>query len=218
MFLPLSASGRPATLWPDAAVEVASTYNEALLFDTLRARATSPRQRAAVLAAQLDRAVLVFFRQAQLAQFELAAHDAAVAGTPLTPGTLNETFAAIAAEYYGPALVPDAVVDVGWARIPHFFAPYRFYVYQYATSFAASAAVRQRVAAGTMEVGAFLDALRAGGSAPPLDILQGLGVNMTATAPITAVCDEFERLVDELDALTASLNLLPSPSPSPHII
>lgn len=170
-----------------------------------------------MLAAQLDRAVTVFFRQAQLAQFELAAHDAAVAGTPLTPGTLNATFAAIAADYYGPALVPDAVADVGWARIPHFFAPYRFYVYQYATSFAASAAVRQRVAAGAMEVGAFLDALRAGSSAPPLDILQGVGVNMTTTAPITAVCDEFERLVDELDALAASLDLSPSPSPSPSL-
>lgn len=194
---------------------MASTYNEALLFDTLRARAASPRQRAAVLVAQLDRTVTVFFRQAQLAQFELAAHDATVAGTPLTPGALNATFAAVAAAYYGPALVPDAVADVGWARIPHFFAPYRFYVYQYATSFAASAAVRQRVGTGATAVGAYLNALRAGGSAPPLDILQGVGVNMTAAGPITAVCDEFERLVDELDALVATLDLLPSPSPSP---
>lgn len=206
---PASSSGYSTFI-----AEVASTVNEALLFDTLRARASSPAQRAAVLAAQLDRVVTVFFRQAQLAQFELSIHEAAVAGTPLTPGFFNATYANISATYHGPALVPDPVADVGWARILHFFHPYGFYVYQYATSFAASAMVVDRFQGGKMDVETYLDALRAGGSAGPLEILQAVGVNATSTAPVTAVCDKFEALVDELEALAATLDLQPSPSPS----
>lgn len=193
---------------------MASTFNEALLFDTLRARASSPAERAAVLAAQLDRVVTVFFRQAQLAQFELTIHEAAVAGIPLTPGFFNATYANISTTYHGPALVPDPVADIGWARILHFFNPYIFYVYQYATSFAASAALADRLRRGEIGVETYLDALRAGSSAEPLDVLRAAGVNMTTTAPVTAVCDSFEGLVDELEELSATLDLQPSPSPS----
>lgn len=182
------------------------------MLDALRANASTSAERAAVLTVQLDRVVAVFFRQAQLAQLELTFHEAAAAGTPLTPGIFNATFANISAAYHGPALLPDAAADVGWARIPHFFSPYGFYVYQYATSFAASAALLDRVQGGKMDTEAYLDVLRAGGSAKPLDILQKAGVDMNTTAPIKAVCDKFEVLVDELEDLAVTLILKPSPS------
>ncbi len=48
------------------------------------------------------------------------------------------------AEYFGDSLVMDELQKIIWARIPHFFnSPY--YVYQYATSFAASSRLYEKV-------------------------------------------------------------------------
>lgn len=193
---------------------MASTFNEALLFETLAAHASSPAERAAVLAARVDRAASLFFDQTRAAELELTLSTAAAAGTPLSAAFLNATHAALSAAYHGPALVAGDGDEARWAAAALYFSPYGFYVYQYATAFAAAAALRSRTATAAAGVAGYLDALRAGGSADALAILRGAGVDMNTTAPLTAACDLFERLVDELAAATAALGLLPSPPPS----
>ncbi len=42
-------------------------------------------------------------------------------------------------KYWGPEMVIDTEETYTWARVPHFY--YNFYVYQYATGFAASEAL-----------------------------------------------------------------------------
>lgn len=194
---------------------MASTFNEALLFETLAAHASSPAERAAVLAARVDRAAHLLFDQTRAAELELILTTAAAAGTPLDAAFLNATCAALSAAYRGPALVAGDGDEARCAASALYFYPYRFYVYQYATAFAAAAALRNRTAAAAAGAEGYLDALRAGSSAGALATLRRAGVDMNATAPITAACDLFERLVDDLAAATAALGLLPSPSPSP---
>ena len=125
--------------------EVASTFNEALLQKTLRASVSTDEERMMLVNAQLDDIRGTFFRQTQLADFELAMTRAAEAKTPLTPGFLKSLYARISADYIGPDVAADPEIELEFSRIPHFHA--RLYVYQYATSLAASAQLADRVLA-----------------------------------------------------------------------
>ena len=84
-----------------------------------------------------------FFRQAMFAEFERSIHARADKGEPLTGEALTKTYCEILKRYHGAS---EGVVDIDdaycveWAYIPHFYN--NFYVYQYATSIAASCAVR----------------------------------------------------------------------------
>ena len=92
----------------------------------------------------------------------------------------------------------DDAYCVEWAYIPHFYNG--FYVYQYATSIAASSLFAQKVASG--EPGAlerYLDLLRAGGSDYPYELVKTAGVDLATPAPYQALVG-----ADELRSWTRS--------------
>ncbi|HXT51863.1 MAG TPA: M3 family metallopeptidase, partial [Thermoanaerobaculia bacterium] len=112
--------------------------------------------------------------------------------------------------YYGEAVELDPLYRITWARIPHFFqSPY--YVYQYATSFAASAEIAQslRGAGNPSEraevVERYLRLLRSGGNDYPIDQLLAAGVDLARPEPVEAVVAELDRLVAQLEGELAAL-------------
>ena len=89
------------------------------------------------------------FRQTQFAEFELRMHEMAEKGEPLTGDALDKLYLDITRKYYGHdkgVCIVDDYVAHEWAFIPHFYR--NFYVFQYATSFTASAALSEKVLAG----------------------------------------------------------------------
>lgn len=64
-------------------------------------------------------------------------------GIPLTADALCSLYHGLNEKYFGPDMCVDPEIDVEWARIPHFY--YTFYVYQYATAFAAAVTIGQRI-------------------------------------------------------------------------
>ena len=104
-------------------------------------------------------------------------------------------------EYYDIDIEEEKVKPLVWAYIPHLFnSP--FYVYQYATSFTASLLIYERIKKG--EEGAFdkyIDMLKTGGSAYPLDEVKAAGVDFTDKETFLAVPSRLKVLVDELEAL-----------------
>ena len=103
----------------------------------------------------------------------------------------------------GPALLIEKVDDdiaVEWARIPHFY--YQYYVYQYATGFAAAIALSQRILTqGASAVEDYLGFLKGGCSKTPIELLRGAGVDMSCAEPIDAALGWFDELVDEMAQL-----------------
>ncbi|HSW40454.1 MAG TPA: M3 family metallopeptidase, partial [Acidobacteriota bacterium] len=86
------------------------------------------------------------------------------------------------------------------AYIPHFF--YNFYVYQYATSFTASAALSEKALAGDCGViPAYLALLSAGGSDYPISLLKKAGVDMTTPGPLDAMMAKMNRVMDEIEKI-----------------
>ena len=183
--------------------EVASTTNEALLNDYLLQKVTDRKEKLYLLNNQLETFRGTLFRQTMFAEFEHAIHDAARLGQSLTPEFLTSTYYALNQKYFGEEIVLDEEIGLEWARIPHFY--YNYYVYQYATGISAAAALTDQILEeGQPAVERYINNfLKAGSSDYPIEVLKAAGVDMTTKAPVEAALRQFERVLDEFEALLA---------------
>jgi len=125
--------------------ETASTLNEALLRRRLLETTADAPQRAALVAQYLEHVRFTFFRQTLFAEFELSIHRHVEAGDALTDETLCALYRALNVRYYGGGgIVVDDLIAWEWSILPHFYG-LSFYVYQYATGHAASAALARQI-------------------------------------------------------------------------
>ena len=69
------------------------------------------------------------------AEFELAANEMTQRGEGTTAEALCAMYKKLNEQYFGPEMNVDEEISLEWARIPHFY--YDYYVYQYATGYAA---------------------------------------------------------------------------------
>ena len=180
--------------------EVASTFNEQLLTRLLLKRATSPKERAAILAREIDSIRATIVRQTMFAEFERQAHASAEAGEPLTLERLRTIYRGLLDAYFGPTFAIDPQLELECLRIPHFYNA--FYVYKYATGLSAAITLAKKVAeGGAKELEAYLRFLKGGCSKWPLDLLRDAGVDLEKPEPVATALQQFGRLVDELDGL-----------------
>ena len=164
--------------YPIFVAEIASTTNENILTEYFLAHITDPKTRAFVLNYYLDSFKGTLFRQTQFAEFEQRIHELDAEGEPLTADRLDDMYGKLNERYYGDAVEPGGAIAKEWARIPHFY--YNFYVYQYATGFAAATALANNVVHGTAEQRkAYISFLQAGSSDYPVEIMKKAGVDMT---------------------------------------
>ena len=85
---------------------------------------------------------------------------------------------------------------------PHFY--YDYYVYQYATGYAAAIALSRRILReGAPAVRDYLGFLSGGCSADPVTLLRGAGVDMATPAPIEDATRLFDSLITEMEQLLA---------------
>lgn len=180
--------------------EIASTTNENILTETLLKEVDDDKARFAILNHYLDGFKSTIFRQAQFAEFEDIIHKADQAGEVLTSDYLDQLYADLNEKYYGLSKADNPEIQYEWARIPHFY--YNYYVYQYATGFAAASYLADKVVHGTQaDIDRYLDYLKAGNSDYPLNVIKKAGVDMTTSAYLDAAFRIFEERLDELEAL-----------------
>ena len=189
--------------------EVPSTLSEMLFFDHMLSRTTDQRERIVLLQHAIDDIVGTFYRQCLFADYELQAHRLAERGEPITAEALSRIYFDLFKAYHGDAMTYDDVAQITWARVPHFFAsPY--YVYQYATCYASSAQLIQRMTSDSVEerregIEQFLNLLRAGGSDYPMELLKRAGVDLSTPGPAEAVVQQLDKRVSQLEAEIAKL-------------
>jgi oligoendopeptidase F len=181
--------------------EIASTCNEALLTDHMLAEADDVDMKLMLLNQRLESIRLTIFRQTLFADFELRFHEYAEEGNPLTAEFLNGLYADMIREYYGPGFELGVDDECEWMFIPHFF--YNFYVFTYATGLTSGLALADNISTdGDEAAQRYIDnMLKAGSSAPPLDILRNAGVDLETSAPIVSAMKMFEETVVEFDRL-----------------
>lgn len=177
--------------------EVASTVNEVLLTKHLLKTETDKKRRAYILNHFLEGFRTTVFRQTLFAEFERKAHEMEQAGEPLTAQSLNKVYRDLNELYYEGAVVND-LMEIEWARIPHFYNA--FYVYQYATGFSSAVAIASRILT-TGDPSDYLRFLTLGGSDYPLAELKVAGVDLTKPDAVLSALDVFQASLDELEAL-----------------
>ena len=180
--------------------EVASTCNEALLMEYLLCKTTDKKERAYLINHFLEQFRTTLYRQTMFAEFELNIGKMAQEGTSLTPDVLNAEYRRLNRLYFGEEVVLDDEIDMEWMRIPHFY--YNYYVFQYATGYAAAIALSRRILReGESAVKDYLGFLSGGCSKSPIDLLRGAGVDMSTTAPVEEALKLFDELIGEMEQL-----------------
>ena len=180
--------------------EVASTFNEELLFRHLERNAPTGEMRLYLVNKRADDLVATLYRQTMFAEFEHRTHSLEESGVPLTVEALRAEYRALLEKYFGPEMVLEEESDLEGLRIPHFYRA--FYVYKYATGISASLALAERVlSGGNREREDYFAFLQSGGSRFPIESLQVAGVDMRSPQPVQSACDAFGRIVDELEKM-----------------
>ena len=185
--------------------EVASTFNERLLLDYMIKNSNDPIEKIALIEQALGNIVGTFYIQTLFANYEYQAHKLIEEGKAVTPDVLSGIMDNLFKEYFGDSITMDELQKIIWARIPHFFnSPY--YVYQYATSFASSANLYDRITntkyseeERTKAKEDYLTLLKSGGNGHPMNQLKKAGVDLEKVESFHAVAVEFDRLLDILE-------------------
>lgn len=178
--------------------EVASTTNEALLIHHLINKETDKNKKLYLINQELEQIRTTVFRQLMFAEFELFTHESIESGIPLTALEYSKKWHELNVKYFGPDIVVDEDIDIEWARIPHFYSD--FYVYQYATGYAAASAFASSILNREEDaVSKYITFLKSGGSDYPINILKKAGVDMTTSKPLEATINRFNELLDMLE-------------------
>ncbi|WP_283689353.1 oligoendopeptidase F [Clostridium perfringens] len=180
--------------------EVASTTNEILLIHHLIEKETDKNKKLYLINQELEQIRTTVFRQLMFAEFELKTHEAIETGESLTSEVLCKMWKDINIKYFGEDMNVDEEISIEWARIPHFYSD--FYVYQYATGYAAASSFANSILSkGEEAVEKYKGFLKAGGSMYPIDTLKMAGVDMTTSKPLKDTLDRFNELLDMLEEI-----------------
>lgn len=186
--------------------EIASTFNESLLLDYLMGEDLDRNTKICLLQQEIDNILSTFYRQALFANFEYEAHKLVEEGKPVTYAALSQIMKDLYLDYYNIDLNNEPYKEYVWAYIPHLFNT-PFYVYQYATSYAASQAIYQRVKNKDKEaLNAYLNLLKSGGSDYPLNLVKKSGVDLTKRETFMAVVNRLHELVSELEDILGDVD------------
>lgn len=178
--------------------EVASTFNERLLLDSMLEKSKDPKEKIVLLEQSLGNIVGTYYMQTLFANYEYQAHQLVENGEAITAEVLSNIMETLFQEYFGESLVFDELQRVIWARIPHFFhSPY--YVYQYSTSFAASAKLYRQLREKPDSASSYLELLQSGGNNHPMEQLKLAGADLSKVESFDAIAEEFSRLLDLLE-------------------
>lgn len=179
--------------------EIASIFNEHLLLDYLLTKISDKNEKIVMLQSAIDGLLGTFYRQSLFADFEYQAHKLYEDNGSFNNVDLSNIMKELNKTYYDLDLDKQQYKEVVWAYIPHFYST-AFYVYQYATSYAASIMMYDNVK-NNNGLDNYLTLLKSGGSDYPVELVKKANVDLTTKEPFIAVCKRLEQLVDELEKL-----------------
>ena len=85
-------------------------------------------------------------------------------------------------------------------RIPHFYNA--FYVYKYSTGLTVAVNIAKKLLSGEEGFAEkYIKFLSSGGSKPPIELLDELGIELTKKVPFSVFMDEFKETLDAIKGL-----------------
>jgi oligoendopeptidase F len=181
---------------PLTLAETASIFGETIVLERLLERAPDAAARLSLLAGSLDGAVGAVFRQVAMNRFEQAVHSARRESGELPPERFAEEWLSTQAELLGDAVDLHDDYGLWWSYVPHFIdTPGYVYAYAYGHLLALSV-YRRYEQAGEGFVDSYLELLKAGGSRPPEELGQIVGVDLSDPGFWSSGLDLIERQLE----------------------
>ena len=180
--------------------EVASQVNEALLAFHILNTSSNKEEKICILDELIRHFKSSVIRQTMFAEFEEIIHDKEQNGEILTKENLCNTYYDLNKKYFGNNIVVDDKIKYEWSRVPHFY--YNFYVYQYSTGYIAALKIARYIfykKEGALEK--YLRFLSLGATKSPVESLKVAGVDLTDKSVFQEAFLEFNREMDEFEAL-----------------
>ena len=183
--------------------EVASQVNEILLCRYLLDHSTKKSEKLNIIDDLLQKYKSTIFRQTMFAEFELYIHDYAEKGGILTSQNMCDKYYELNKLYFGDNVIIDDDIRYEWERIPHFYM--NFYVYQYATGFAAAVNIANKIYEGDEETRKnYLEFLKLGATKNPIESLKVAGQDLTKNDTLTDAIKFMNKLIEEYEELEGS--------------
>ena len=180
--------------------EVASQTNEILLCRYLLDHTSDKNEKLKIIDNLLQKYKASIFRQTMFAEFELFIHNYTEQGEVLTHQNMSEKYYELNKLYFGENVVIDEPIKFEWERIPHFYM--NFYVYQYATGFAAAISLANKIYEGDIKTrDKYLKFLQLGCTKNPLDSLKVAGIDLTKTEVFREAIQFMDQLIEEYKVL-----------------
>ena len=190
---------RMLNTWPSMYfIEAPSTLNELLLAQHILAHTDDARMRRWVILQSLGTYYHNFVTHLLEGELQRRVYALAEQGHPITAAVLCEQKGNVLSKFWGDAVEIDNGARLTWMRQPHCYAG--LYPYTYAAGLSASTAVAQMIREeGQPAVNRWLQALKSGGTLPPLELMRVAGVDMEKPEPIRKAVAYVGSLVDELE-------------------
>lgn len=178
--------------------ETASVFAEMLITDRLLAEEEDPLARSEILLSSIDNIYATVLRQAYFVLFEIAAHEAILAGK--SPEELNALYLENLAEQFGDSVEVAPEFQHEWMSIPHIFnTPFYCYAYCFGQLLVLALYRRYQQEGEAFKPG-YLEMLACGGAERPQAILARVGVDMTDPAFWRGGFEVIAGMVEELAA------------------
>jgi oligoendopeptidase F len=185
--------------------ETASVFGEMLVFDALRSRLESPRERLALLAEKIEDTFATVFRQATMYRFEQEVHRRRREEGELPVERINEIWQQTMQEMFVDSLRMGEEHRWWWLYIPHVYST-PFYVYAYAFGELLVLALYARYQReGAPFIDKYLSLLAAGGSQRPTEIVRALDIDIADPSFWQGGMDLIRTMVQEARELAAQV-------------
>jgi len=191
---------------PLTTAETASVFGEALTFKRLLALEDDPHRRLNLLAGRIEDSLATVFRQIAMNRFEEAVHTERRERGEVATDRFQELWLESQRQMFSDSVDIDGY-GTWWSYIPHFLST-PGYVYAYAYGFLFALAIFRRYEQeGESMVEPYLDVLRAGGSKPPEELAEIVGLDLTDPGIWASGIDALAVELDEAEALAQEIGL-----------
>lgn len=180
--------------------EIPSTTNELLLLKYMIANAKDKREKLYYLNKFVNDFYATVFTQTMYSKFEVYAHTTIENEQSLSKDLLCNYYGNLIKEFYGEHVKEHEYSKYAWLRIPHFYRCY--YVYKYATSYAVSSFIANKLFNGEDNMlEKYKQFISSGGKMYPADILKLVDVDLTKCDVYNVAFKELNWAITEIEKL-----------------
>lgn len=176
--------------------EVSSLNNEIVFANVMMDKEHDKEIKKELLANFIKVFASNFFGAIKQALFEEEAHQKIVNGEGVSSADLCDIWKELNEEFNGSIL--ESKINIGWARIPHFYMNGGYYVYNYSTGIVAACNLANKLL--NKEEGIhdkFINYLTIGDSLSPINSLKTLDIKMDTEEPYLVALKMFDEAIEK---------------------